>query len=144
MAIDKRFSVLLIVGNQSYREELTAEFAGSRFDVTVCNQTESAYSLLAQQQFHLVFCEEWVPENLRRAVRNASHWDYTIPIIVVSCQNDWSSYLDAIRSGAFDRLVLPAPRGELRGLVRAALKESTQFVSGQLAPNYDRRSWTSV
>jgi DNA-binding response OmpR family regulator len=129
VSLERTVSILVVSAKQTYREQLALDLSGGTFEVTTCKEMAAAQSLLMHQEFDLIFCEDVVPENLRRLARNPIRSACSAPIVVVSSQNDWGSYLEVLRSGAFDRLVLPAARSELHRLIYAALRESAQALN---------------
>ena len=134
MPLETNISILVVCAKQTYREQLSVEFAGNGFETTLCKEMAAAQSLLKHQEFDLIFCEDLLPESLRRSARTSSLSGSSVPIIVVSSQNDWASYLEVLRSGAFDRLVLPTTRGELTRIVYAALKEAVEALNRRIPP----------
>jgi DNA-binding NtrC family response regulator len=79
--------------------------------------------LLSRQRFTAILYEVPDNENLRSAIKGLAHLEADTPIVVVSCLNDWDTYLAAMASGAFDYIDFPPYPGELERILCLALSE---------------------
>lgn len=121
-------SVLIVSSMPDHRDEVSAAISSSGLLVKCCNTLETAQALVSQHEFSMMFCEGRLSANLREVIREISRSSPPMPVIVISCQDDWKSYLDTLRAGAFDCVVLPAAPGELARIVRTALRKPVQAV----------------
>jgi two-component system response regulator PilR (NtrC family) len=116
--------VLIVSEAPDHRNELAAAVSSSGLMATHCGTLETAGFLLGEQEFSMMFCDQIPSDNMRAVIRDVSRRGPQLPIIVVSAQDDWDSYLGALRAGAFDCVVLPAAPGELARIVTTALRKS--------------------
>jgi hypothetical protein len=76
----------------------------------------------------MVVCEDLLTERaLNGIVQQARNRTKPIPVIVASRTGQWEEFLKALRLGAFDYLVLPPQRDEVRrvlGLARAEVSHT--------------------
>jgi DNA-binding NtrC family response regulator len=119
-------SVLVVSGTADHYDELAAAISSSGLSPTYCNSLETARSLASEQEFSMMLCDDRLSGDLRTVIREVSRVGPALPVIVFSCRDDWKSYLDTLRAGAFDCVVLPTAPGEFARIVRAALRTSSQ------------------
>ena len=76
-------------------------------------------------QHRMVFCDEALLDgDFRRIIQQSSKSTARTPIIVVSGKDDWNSYINALKAGAFDWLTFPPKAGEIERIARRALRET--------------------
>lgn len=117
-------SALIVTAESDHGDTLatTAMKLGLR---PICCRTIGAAELLADLHHSIVFCDETLPDgDFHRVIRSISHSATRTPVIVVSDQNDWNSYLKAIKAGAFDCVMFRGRTGEIEQIARIALQET--------------------
>jgi DNA-binding NtrC family response regulator len=122
----------LIVSNPDQRDELVTAVSSSGLSTRHCSNLEAARSLLGRSNISMLFCDETLCGDKRQFVRQISLSGPQIPVILVSRRDNWDLYLDALRAGAFDRVVLPATPGEVARIVRAALRTTVPATEAKL------------
>lgn len=93
-----------------------------------CCGLREALSLLARQDFSVVFCNDTLPDgDFRALLRQARKSTADVPVIVLSRLADWDAYLGAIGAGAFDYIAYPPDSAEAERILWAALSESSRL-----------------
>jgi DNA-binding NtrC family response regulator len=90
----------------------------------ICCNTVRTAQLMTGLRHRMVFCDEKLQDgDFRGIIQQNSHNLHT-PVIVISEKDDWNSYLNALKAGAFDYVMFPAGAGEIERVVRTALRET--------------------
>ena len=79
---------------------------------SLCTSTVSeCREVLSLNRFNLAFCDRHLPDGTYLDVLAITRTlKYRLPLVVTSRQADWDQYLEALRHGAFELIVLP-PQG---------------------------------
>lgn len=89
-----------------------------------CETLAAVTQLLSQKHVDLAICEDALPDGtFREFVAAVKRSGSCVPIVVVSIQDDWGSFLNAMVAGAFDYVGFPPFPGELERALSAALAE---------------------
>lgn len=117
---------VLLICSDSARSEKTAEIVrGMNLHLVVCSSLTDARTLIAQQPFHFVLCDDDLPDcNLRTSLKVLSSATGGVPVIVLSHLADWDAYMQALRAGAFDYIACPPERVETERILRLALSRN--------------------
>jgi DNA-binding NtrC family response regulator len=117
--------ILVICANGEHRESIVETVRRCGLRATCCCALREALSLLARQDFSVVFCNDTLFDGDFRAVlRDARKSTADIPVIVLSRLADWDAYLSAIGAGAFDYIACPPNCAETERILWLALKKS--------------------
>jgi len=99
-----------------------------------CSTVQKARTLLGQQAFKLVLCDDTLPDgNLRAVLQEVKKSANRVPVVVLSRAADWDSYLKALAVGAFDLIVCPPDRAEAMRIIRSALAQTIPLENRSLA-----------
>jgi DNA-binding NtrC family response regulator len=92
-----------------------------------CRTLREARSLLVQEEFRMVLCEDLLPDgDFYMALREVKITTRNAPLIVLSQNADWGAYLKALTAGVFDWILCPASLSDSEQVVRCALLDSAQ------------------
>jgi DNA-binding NtrC family response regulator len=91
----------------------------------ICDSLTDARSLIEQQAFQLILCDDELPDcNLRTSLKVLSSATGGIPVIVLSHLADWDAYMTALSAGAFDYIACPPEPIETERILRHALNQN--------------------
>ncbi len=121
--LDDKLVLIICVEGES-RERIIATSHKCGLGPVSCSTLDEARSLLARQDFNIVFCNDNLPDGDFRAVIRAAK---SIPVIVLSRLAEWESYLVAINAGAFDYIACPPDPVETERILWFALHESSRI-----------------
>ena len=133
--------VLVVLPSDKYRASLlnTVELAG--MVPLSCQSVEEAMEAMNSESFHAVVCEDILSEKaLKSILKLARNRTKPVPVIVASRTGEWDEYLKALRLGAFDYLVLPPRRDEVKRVLGLALAEATRNMSNQVVSDRSSES----
>ncbi len=120
--------ILIISAEREQWERILETIRKRGLRATHCCGLREALSLLARQDFSVVFCNDTLPDGNFRAIMNeVRNSSAHVPVIVLSRLADWDAYLSAIGAGAFDYIAYPPDSAETERILWAALKESSRF-----------------
>lgn len=118
--------VLVACSGSQDREKIAAEILKWGLRFVHSSTIRGARALLARQEFSVVFCSGLLPDGDFRAVPELiADGALDVPVIVPSRFDDWASYLDAIRGGAFDYIACLPDSTETERILRMALDNSS-------------------
>jgi DNA-binding NtrC family response regulator len=81
----------------------------------VCDSLEAALEAIAHEDIRIIICEDQLQKRgLEAILGRAGKRTRSIPVIITSRTGGWGEFLQALRLGAFDYLVLPPQPGEVR------------------------------
>jgi len=90
-----------------------------------CSNLQEARTLLPQEFFRVVLCEDFLNDGDFRAVlREVKNKSAHTPVIVLSHSAGWDSYLKALGAGAFDYIVCPPNPLETETIIWTALADT--------------------
>lgn len=116
--------LVLIIGTEEVsRERIIATTYKCGLGSVSCSTLGEARSLFARQYFHIVFCNDNLPDGDFRAVIRTAR---SSPVIVLSRLAEWEPYLAAINAGAFDYIACPPEPVETERILWFALRESSR------------------
>jgi CheY-like chemotaxis protein len=109
------------------REKIVAALLKCGLDPIRCPNLEEARTLLRQEAFRVVLCRDNLADGDFRAVlREVDKSTVHVPVIVLSLDADWDSYLRALGAGAFDFIVCPPNPAEIKRIIWSALAYTVQ------------------
>jgi DNA-binding NtrC family response regulator len=120
----KMLPILIVSGVTQSRDGLAQVASKCKLRPVCCGTLAAAKALMTRQQFAVVVCEDSLPDgNFHAMVGAGTRRRGRHPVIVVSSQDDWESYLLAMRAGAFDCLSSSSGTGEVERILATALQE---------------------
>lgn len=116
--------VLVVFPSDEHRISLLKAVADAGMVPLLRESLEEALEAIKKENIQMVVCEDLLPEKaLNGIVQHARNRTKPIPVIVASRTGQWEEFLKALRQGAFDYLVLPPRRHEVRRVLGLALAE---------------------
>jgi DNA-binding NtrC family response regulator len=117
---------VLIICSHSAHGNLAAEIVRDMsLTSVICNSLTDARTVIEQQAFQLVLCDDELPDcNLRTSLKVLSSATGGVPVIVLSHLADWDAYMKALSAGAFDYIACPPERIETERILRHALNQN--------------------
>jgi DNA-binding NtrC family response regulator len=117
---------VLIISSDSAHSSKAAEIVRNMgLQTVICSSLTDARTLLGQQTFQFVLCNDDLPDcNLRTSLKVLSSATGGVPVIVLSHLADWDAYMRALRAGAFDYIVCPPERDETERILHLALSQN--------------------
>lgn len=113
----------LVICNQGEdREKIVAALLKCGLGPICCSNLQEARTLLFQEAFRVVLCSDILSDSDFRAVLGEVKKSIVhAPVIVLSHDAEWDSYLKALGAGAFDFIVCPPNAAEVKRIVWSAL-----------------------
>src|SRR6186713_115492 len=126
---DKK-QILIADDEPNLRRVLGAQLARDGHEVHLVSDGGEALSVLTDNHIDLLICDLKMPVLdgmglLRRAIALHAH----LPVIMITAHGTVDNAVEALKSGAFDYITKPFDQGELRLIVRKALR--TQDLSAK-------------
>lgn len=119
--------VLVVFPSDEHRTSLLKAVADAGMAPLFCGSLEEAREAIRSENIQVVICEDLLSEKaLKVILKQARNRTRPIPVIVSSRTGEWEEFLKALRQGAFDYLVLPPRRDEVRRVLRLALAERSR------------------
>jgi DNA-binding NtrC family response regulator len=113
---------LVICKRDEDREKVVGLLLKCGLNPICCSNLQEARTLLPQEFFRVVLCEDFLSDGDFRAVlREVKNTNAHTPVIVLSHSADWDSYLKALGAGAFDYIVCPPNPLEAETIIWTAL-----------------------
>src|SRR4051812_32943607 len=121
--LPERKQILVVDDEPNLRRVLSAQLERDGYDVHTAEDGEQALVVLREHHIDLVITDLRMPkmdgmELLRRAVAI----DPGLPVIMVTAHRPVHNPVEALETGAFDYVTKPFDQGEVRTIVRKALK----------------------
>ena len=116
---------LVICKRDEDREKVLGLLLKCGLNPICCSNLREACTLLPQEYFRIVLCEEVLSDGDFRAVlREVKNRNAHTPVIVLSHSAGWDSYLKALGAGAFDCIVCPPNPLEAETIIWTALADT--------------------
>jgi DNA-binding NtrC family response regulator len=116
--------ILIIAAESSERNGLQRVFSQCGVRCRCCSTLADALALLSNQPVSAVFTEDRLPDgDLPDILRAVGQLQEGLPVVALSRQADWDSYLADMAAGAFDYLAFPSGTLEARRVLWSALQE---------------------
>jgi len=118
-----KIDLALVVCNPGEdREKVVAVILKYGMGPICCSSLEDARTLLRQEAFGVVLCRDNLSDgDFREALREVTRSTVHVPVIVLSHDADWDTYLKALGAGAFDVIVCPPDVVETKRILLSAL-----------------------
>lgn len=102
-------------------EKIIRQYEGHEFDVTVCNNTKEAYSLLDLHEYDLLFQDVHVDGSFD-GIDVAKYAKFkNIPVVIATSDNDITTIKSVAKNG-FDRLIIkPISRYEVNTAIETLI-----------------------
>ena len=114
--------ILVVARECKDRDALKKTLAASGTHVFCYATLLEAESFLSGQRVNAIFAEEQLPDGDFQTLRaEVEHFQQGVPIVALTRNIDWDSYVASMASGAFDCLSLPASTLEIKRVLWSAL-----------------------
>lgn len=115
--------VLVVDDEPNLRRVLSAQLSRDGYDVHTAEDGAQALAVLAEHHIDLVITDLKMPgvdgmELLRRTLK----LDAELPVVMITAHGTVDNAVEALKLGAFDYITKPFDQGEVRTIVRKALK----------------------
>ena len=110
--------VLLLCADPGVRSDMLDCLMRSGAMPLICQSSRDAQDMLARQLVSVTFCEDVLLNLFTRELSPMTR----APLVVISRTGGRAEYLEALTSGAFEFVMLPAPVDEIRAVLRRALR----------------------
>jgi DNA-binding NtrC family response regulator len=110
--------VLLLCADPAVRADMLDCLMRSGAMPLVCQTSKDAQNMLSRQSVSVAFCEDVLLNLFNHELSPMNH----APLVVISRTGGRAEYLEALISGAFEFVMLPAPIDEIRTVLRRALR----------------------
>jgi DNA-binding NtrC family response regulator len=119
--------VLIICSDSAHGNKAAEIVRDMSLPSVLCDSLTDARSLIEQQAFQLVLCDDELPDcNLRTALKVLSSATGGVPVIVLSHLADWDAYMKALSAGAFDYIACPPEPIETERILRHAISQNLE------------------
>jgi DNA-binding NtrC family response regulator len=119
---------LIVCNDGEDRQKVVASALKCGLSPICCSNLEEARILLPQEAFRVVFCQDNLADGDFRAVlREVKRSNPYTPVVVLSRNFDWDSYLKALGAGVFDCIACPPNRVEAERIIWLALADTIDF-----------------
>jgi DNA-binding NtrC family response regulator len=119
--------VLIICSDSAHGNKAAEIVRDMSLPSVLCDSLTDARSLIEQQAFQLVLCDDELPDcNLRTALKVLSSATGGVPVIVLSHLADWDAYMKALSAGAFDYIACPPEPIETERILRHAINQNLE------------------
>jgi len=117
--------VLIICSDSAHGNKAAEIVRDMSLPSVLCDSLTDARSLIEQQAFQLVLCDDELPDcNLRSGLKVLLSATGGVPVIVLSHLADWDAYMKALSAGAFDYIACPPEPIETERILRHALNQN--------------------
>lgn len=114
--------VLLVCSDPEGRGALAEVVAHFGVTTVSASSVREALATLAREPIRLVLCDARLPDGNVRDILAASRTARDVSVVVASRLDSWDEYLEAMRWGAFDYIVYPFRREEVKWILEKALR----------------------
>src|SRR5262245_27986805 len=121
--LPERKQILVVDDELNLRRVLAAQLERDGYDVHTAEDGEQALAVLREHHIDLVITDLRMPkldgmELLRRVVA----LDPGLPVVMLTAHGTVDNAVEALKTGAFDYITKPFDQGEIRAIVRKALR----------------------
>jgi DNA-binding NtrC family response regulator len=114
--------VLLVCSDPEGRGALAEVVAHFGVATVSASSVREALATLAREPIRLVLCDAHPPGGDVRDILAASRTARNVPVVVASRLDSWDEYLQVMRWGAFEYIVYPFRREEVKWILEKALR----------------------
>ena len=117
---------LVVFFSDEHRAALLKAIAQAGIVPLLCKSPEEAAEAMKNETVQVVVCEDLLPKEAVNAILKQAHnRTKPIPVVITSRTGEWEEYLNALRQGAFEYLVLPPRHDEVRRVLKMAVAEGS-------------------
>jgi DNA-binding NtrC family response regulator len=114
--------VLLVARESDDRDRIQKTLAATGIHVFCYATLLEVQSFLSGQRVNAIFADVQLPDGDFKDLRaEVEHFQQGVPIVALTRDMDWDSYLDSLASGAFDCLSVGASALEIKRVLWSAL-----------------------
>jgi DNA-binding NtrC family response regulator len=122
-------NVLIACTNAEEQKALAGIVHACGMKPVCCSSLQEAREFLGRREFHVVFCQETLPDGgFREIVKQVAGFSEEIPVIVLSDFCDWDAFLRAMREGAYDYVACPSDYDVVAPILWRALRDSKRHI----------------
>lgn len=143
--------ILIVDNDYGLRHFLCRFFSNLGYIVSSCINGREALSVVSKEQFDLILLDYKMPEmNGLDTLRLIKKSQIKTPIIIMTAYGTTETAIEAMKLGAYDYLLKPFDREDLRRLASDALevnrlmKEVVSFPNGPLKPSIDSKGTVKI
>jgi len=115
--------VLVVDDEPNLRRVLSAQLSRDGYDVHTAEDGAQALAVLAEHHIDLVITDLKMPGvDGMELLRSALKLDAELPVVMITAHGTVDNAVEALKLGAFDYITKPFDQGEVRTIVRKALK----------------------
>lgn len=114
--------VLLVCPESAPRDAFAEVVAHLGLTMVVASSVREALATLSRDPIRLVLCDAHPAGGDVREVLAACRTARDVPVVVASRLDSWDEYLKAMRWGAFDYIVYPFRREEVKWILEKAFR----------------------
>ncbi|MGA1840253.1 MAG: sigma-54-dependent transcriptional regulator [bacterium] len=115
--------ILVVDNDEGLLHFLSRFFTKQGFEVNTCKEGKSALEILADEQFDLILMDYKMPEmsglDILKAIKKSQ---VKTPIIIMTAYGTTETAIEAMKLGAYDYLLKPFDREELKRIAKDALE----------------------
>lgn len=117
---------VLIVSGEANRDTVLQAISNWAIEPVCCATLREARTLLPDETFSLIFCEDNLPDGTFRDVLRGPGKPLKTRLVVISAMPDDQNYRDARQSGAFDVIANPCHASDVQWMVIRAIQEESK------------------
>ena len=115
--------VLVVDDEPNLRRVLSAQLSRDGYDVHTAEDGAQALAVLAEHHIDLVITDLKMPGvDGMELLRSALKLDAELPVVMITAHGTVDNAVEALKLGAFDYITKPFDQGEVRTIVKKALK----------------------
>ena len=137
--------ILLVDDDSDYAQALAKTLGRAGYRVSTAGDCRGALTILRDQSFDLIITDLHMPLNsgldLLRSIRAISP---EVPVVVITAFGEWTTYLQAMNSGAVDYLNKPVRRQDILMTIGKALARRGIWVPYYPSTNSDEAGGTAA
>jgi two-component system response regulator AtoC len=123
MMLPEKKQVLVVDDEANLRRVLTAQLARDGYEVHVAEDGEAGLALLREHHIDLVITDLRMPKmDGMELLRQVLRIDPELPVVMLTAHGTVDNAVEALKTGAFDYITKPFDQGEIRSIVRKALR----------------------
>jgi two-component system, NtrC family, response regulator AtoC len=123
MMLPERKQILVVDDEPNLRRVLSAQLARDGYDVHTAEDGEQALLILQEHHIDLVITDLKMPKlDGMELLRRALELDPELPVVMITAHGTVDNAVEALKTGAFDYITKPFDQGEVRTIVRKALR----------------------
>jgi two-component system, NtrC family, response regulator AtoC len=123
MMLPERKQILVVDDEPNLRRVLSAQLMRDGYDVHTAVDGEQALRILQENHIDLVITDLRMPNmDGMELLRRALELDEELPVVMITAHGTVDNAVEALKTGAFDYITKPFDQGEVRIIVKKALR----------------------